>query len=132
MSLTYRKDTIEIKIWTFLGKGSKSKAQVTVSDDDLSPLVVIPEHSLVLSQISDGIKCDLRVVSLLLCLDNLDGVRVNNLLHDSAVILLCFVSISNLKFHATQYLTSLIRTVDAVAYSSGIVSLLELLFSCFN
>ena len=74
MCLTYRTDTIEIKIWTFLGTGSKSKAQVTVSDDDLSPLAVIPEHSLVLSQRSDGIKCDLQVVCLLLCLDNLDGV----------------------------------------------------------
>ena len=42
---------------------------------------------------------------LLLCLDNLDGVRVNNLLDDSALILLCFVSKSNFKFHAKQYLT---------------------------
>ena len=64
---------------------------------------------------------------LLLCLDNLDGVRVNNLLDDSALILLfCFYIKPQVSFKTVPDSSSSIRTVDAVAYSSEMTSLLEL------
>lgn len=64
---------------------------------------------------------------LLLCLDNLDGVRVNNLLDDSALILLfCFYIKPQVSCKTVPDSSSSIRTVDAVAYSSEMTSLLEL------